>query len=154
MDHRFTSICMSARTGENVVVFLSDLSSQSVLDQRAKLGSRGYEKRGMSTGTANPSRSKAIKESGHETVSDVFQTTHLFCCFAHSLPPCVWTTQVHLHLSSFPASSSRLRATEHCRCRSAQLSEPRVGVLAMDDCDIDSRKGRSHVTFPGVSASE
>lgn len=44
-----------------------------------------------------------------------------------------------------------IHANEHCRRRSAQSSEPRVGVLAMDDCDIDPWKGRSRVAHPRVS---
>ena len=48
-----------------------------------------------------------------------------------------------------------LHVNEHRRRRSAHSSEPRVRVLAMDDCDIDPRKGRSRVTLIScVTASE
>jgi hypothetical protein len=79
------------------------------------------------------------------------QTTHLVC---YSLVlSCLLAGAFHRARSLHRRRN--LHVNEHRRRRSAHSSEPRVRVLAMDDCDIDPRKGRSRVTLTSrVTASE
>lgn len=76
----------------------------------------------------------------HGTVSDTFRGPT--SSFTHS-----WLVYTRRGFSRARSLHRRrgIHAHEHCRRRSAQSSEPRVGALAMDDCDIDPRKGRSRV---------
>lgn len=67
-------------------------------------------------------------------------------------PRLVWDDDVGCLHSELVPLHRRRRSTQTntVRRRVAHSSASRVGVLAMDDCDVDPRKGRSRVMLPLV----